>query len=155
MRLSGAFSPTNLIKQQESDKCKRKHLKTIIHSCQRTLDGREFKDLKDNIDNCTSQMNDDTSRQIRMIDMFADKLRQQNHPRFLSIDAMRDEEDAQKKNDYENFLNPKDIQQAKMSDKMRILQLTKYDKKSVWRPARLKLNSVVRYEIDKMLSNTA
>lgn len=102
------------------DKGKRKHLKTIIHSCQKSL-GREFKELKEILDSCTSQLNDETSHHIRMIDMFSDKLGQQNHPRFLSIDAMHEEETARKKNDYENFLNPKDIQQAKMSEKMRIL----------------------------------
>jgi hypothetical protein len=42
-----------------------------------------------------------------------------------------------------------------MNNKMEILNLTRHQKKVIWKPLKLRLGKVVRDEIDKLMSVTA
>jgi hypothetical protein len=59
------------------------------------------------------------------------------------------------KNNYDNFLTPEIVEDIKYSDKQKIINITKYGKKGLWKPMKLRLNKVVRDEIGRLLSNTA
>lgn len=68
---------------------------------------------------------------------------------------MREEQKLIKKNDFDAFLSPEVIKQAKNIDKRAIISINRNKKKTLWKPSRLKLGKLVKYEIDRMMSNTA
>lgn len=82
-------------------------------------------------------------------------MNQNSKEKLQSIHSIQDQENINATNDYENFLTPEAVYEAKMNNKLKILQITKNDKKTIWKPLKIRLGKVVRDEIDKLLSNTA
>ena len=60
-----------------------------------------------------------------------------------------------KQNDYDTFLSPEAIKQAKSIDKKAIISINRNKKKTLWKPSRLRLSKDIKLVIDKMMSNSA
>ena len=74
----------------------------------------------------------------------------------MSIKDIKEEQKTNYKNDYENFLTPQVIRDAKFQDKGKILSITKHGgKKVMWKPTWLRLSKDIQDGIDRLMSNTA
>jgi len=60
-----------------------------------------------------------------------------------------------KQSEYDVFLSPEAIKQAKAIDKRAIISINRNKKKTLWKPSRLRLGKEVKLVIDKMMSSTA
>lgn len=146
--------PPSLQQSPESTE-RRKFLNQIITSCLKNMNKKKEQDLSDKIEQWTEKIDEETFNQVKVIDIYSDLVRQSNKNRFQDLQVIEETETLNAQNDYENFLNKEAVYEAKMSNKAKILTLIKNNKQTVWKPMKLRLNKVVRDEIDKLMSNTA
>ena len=94
---------------------RRQFLKSIIKECQTNINIDKYKVLGAKIDKFTQQANEDSLEKVKIIDIYADQVKQANKTtNFKSIEVIKDSETLNSQNDYDNFLTPAVIKQAKL-----------------------------------------
>ncbi len=94
--------------------------------------------------------------QVHLINLYFDQAQTTVNDKIMSIKDLKEEKITHYKNDYDNFLTPQAIQEAKYQDKGKILHIIKHSgKKVMWKPTRLRLSKDIQDGIDRLMSNTA
>jgi hypothetical protein len=74
---------------------------------------------------------------------------------IFPIGFLRDKERHRKQNEFDIFLSPEAIKNAKKIDNKAIISINRNKKKTLWKPSRLRLSKDIKYELDRLMSNTA
>ncbi len=123
---------------------RRKNLKSIIASCIKNKKDNSNRELSKFIDGAMEQVQDESNSKLKMLDIYIDQVRQTVKDRIMSINEIEYNQKIHFNNDFDNFLSPSAIKEAKQQDKQQIINITKHGKQRVmWKPPRLKLNKDV------------
>lgn len=135
---------------------RRKNLKSIIAQCQDNRNFNIYKSINKHLDNMQDDIQNESSEKINLINLYFDQAKSSVTDKMMSIDEIKVEQNIHFKNDFENFLTPQAIKEAKYQDKDKILSIMRHSgKKVMWKPTRLKLSKDIQDGIDRLMSNTA
>jgi hypothetical protein len=73
------------------------------------MDPSRDKIITEEIESLAKQVDETSAHQVKIIDIFAEQMRQTANSNFESLDHIEDDEQTNAKNDYDNFLTPQAI----------------------------------------------